>query len=389
MSLDSAIQHLLKAKRISAPSQSYAKDNPGEWAKVQAYLEGGARPTGIATEMGLGLIEVEDERREIDPPPPGKTWESEVAQLAPAPAFTPTRTLTARTPTEFNSALSSLQAGDRLDAIGFDYNGTLSIRDKALSGFAEIHATGVRLRGVPRGSAGYGLVLWNSPKIRMYGFDVTNPGGYGIAMFDAVDNELRDFKIHDCGASGIQACPSSASYPSHRACERLVVISEIWSCGLDYSHDPHAEKGTGLHGAYIGKDGSATPYPVKNSTFCFDVHDQPAGAGAQSTHMEDCIWVLRAKRLTMRSVSQVSGNAFQCFGTPILRNRFAYIETEDTQGKAFDTSNFSSSTALVSNTVEYGRAVRYCLNPRFGTAPWDSHGGVQYEDVEPPLFGPG
>lgn len=70
MSLDSAIQHLLKAKRISAPSQSYAKDNPGEWVKVKAYLEGGSRPTGVSTEMGLGLLEIEDERRAVGPPPP-------------------------------------------------------------------------------------------------------------------------------------------------------------------------------------------------------------------------------------------------------------------------------------------------------------------------------
>lgn len=66
--LSSAISHLLKAKRISAPSQSYAKDNPGEWAKVKTYLEGGVRPTGVTTEMGLGLLEAEDVRRMPVPP---------------------------------------------------------------------------------------------------------------------------------------------------------------------------------------------------------------------------------------------------------------------------------------------------------------------------------
>ncbi len=68
--LSSAIQHLLKAKRISAPSQSYKKDNPAEYAKVYAYLTGGARPTGITTEMGLGLVEVEDVLRMLNPPDP-------------------------------------------------------------------------------------------------------------------------------------------------------------------------------------------------------------------------------------------------------------------------------------------------------------------------------
>ena len=67
--LASALSHLLKAKRISAPSQSYRKDNPAEYAKVLAYLEGGARPIGVVTEMGLGLAEVEDVRRAQATPP--------------------------------------------------------------------------------------------------------------------------------------------------------------------------------------------------------------------------------------------------------------------------------------------------------------------------------
>ena len=75
--LESALEHLLKAKRISAPSQSYKKDNPAEYAKVDAYLNGGARPTGVVTEMGLGLVEVEDVRRG-EPPLP-----SNVARSAP------------------------------------------------------------------------------------------------------------------------------------------------------------------------------------------------------------------------------------------------------------------------------------------------------------------
>ena len=73
-SLDSALDHLLKAKRISALSQSYRKDNPAEYAKVEAYLNGGTRPTGVKTEMGLGLIEVEDVRR--NPPLPSNVARS-------------------------------------------------------------------------------------------------------------------------------------------------------------------------------------------------------------------------------------------------------------------------------------------------------------------------
>lgn len=74
----------MAAKRISAASQSYAKDNPNEYAKVKAYLNGGARPTGVTTEMGLGLLEVEDVRRASVPPP----LPSNVARSAPTRVVT-------------------------------------------------------------------------------------------------------------------------------------------------------------------------------------------------------------------------------------------------------------------------------------------------------------
>lgn len=77
--LASALSHLLKAKRISAASQSYKKDNPVESQKVFAYLNGGARPSGVTSEMGQGLVEVEDVRRNVTPPLP-----SNVARSAPS-----------------------------------------------------------------------------------------------------------------------------------------------------------------------------------------------------------------------------------------------------------------------------------------------------------------
>lgn len=80
--LSSAIDHLLLAKRISAASQSYAKDNPAEYAKVKAYLDGGSRPTGVTTQMGLGLVEVEDVRRGNSPPfPPNVAMSSATGKI--------------------------------------------------------------------------------------------------------------------------------------------------------------------------------------------------------------------------------------------------------------------------------------------------------------------
>lgn len=61
--LADALAHLRAAKRISGGNNSYRKDNPSEYTKVMAYLDGGARPSGVTTDMGLGLLEVEDVRR--------------------------------------------------------------------------------------------------------------------------------------------------------------------------------------------------------------------------------------------------------------------------------------------------------------------------------------
>jgi len=56
----SARSEALLANRIVAQSQSYRKDNPAEYLKVRAYLDGGARPTGVTSHMGLHLLYGED-----------------------------------------------------------------------------------------------------------------------------------------------------------------------------------------------------------------------------------------------------------------------------------------------------------------------------------------
>lgn len=85
MSLDAALAALRAAKRISGTRASYQKDNPGEYAKVISYLDGGPRPSGADsfTEMGKGLVFVEDERRGVVEPPPPPPPTTDV--VAPAP----------------------------------------------------------------------------------------------------------------------------------------------------------------------------------------------------------------------------------------------------------------------------------------------------------------
>jgi hypothetical protein len=64
---DPSVAEALLANRIVAPSQSYRKDNPTEYAKVRTYLEGGARPSTVGmTHMGLHLVYLEDTCRAPD-----------------------------------------------------------------------------------------------------------------------------------------------------------------------------------------------------------------------------------------------------------------------------------------------------------------------------------
>jgi len=60
------------AKRVSGANASYKKDNPAEYGKVIVYLDGGARPSGVTTDMGMALLLEEDARRALgaSPPPP-------------------------------------------------------------------------------------------------------------------------------------------------------------------------------------------------------------------------------------------------------------------------------------------------------------------------------
>lgn len=141
MTLDSAVQHLLKAKRISNTTQSYAKDNPAEWAKVKTYLEGGTRPSGVVTEMGLGLLEVEDERRGAPPPPPPPPPPPDPDPLPTTITSggtysgTATQTVNVRTNQPVMIDQSSVTVSGTADIVNADYSGAqVTIQRSLLKG---------------------------------------------------------------------------------------------------------------------------------------------------------------------------------------------------------------------------------------------------------------
>lgn len=72
--LAQSLAKLQAANRIDGTRASYRKDNPTEYTKVIAYLQGGSRPSGVTSDMGMGLMLAEDARRGlIAPAPPSAT----------------------------------------------------------------------------------------------------------------------------------------------------------------------------------------------------------------------------------------------------------------------------------------------------------------------------
>lgn len=80
------------ANRIDGTRASYRKDNPTEYTKVIAYLQGGARPSGVTSDMGMALLLEEDARRAlgvVEPPPPPPPPPPPEPEPEPEPTPTP------------------------------------------------------------------------------------------------------------------------------------------------------------------------------------------------------------------------------------------------------------------------------------------------------------
>src|SRR5262249_3037861 len=136
----------------------------------------------------------------------------------------------------------------------------------------------------------------------------------------------------------------------------LDITAEIWRAGENLSLDPHAEKGTGLHGVYLG--GGTT---TSSGRFMVDVHDQPTGAavsvGANLQNSE--IWI-RAQRITFAATSQVAGNAIQFWGSNNRNVTVKDIEADALAGRVIETDALGSGVSLV---VNYARGTNVRLAP--------------------------
>ncbi len=311
------------------------------------------------------------------------SYEQAISYTQARPAFTPTRTIEVSSAAELQAALSNLQAGDLVKAAAsFTVSGETVISAR-LSDYAVIDLSGHDVKFVYSGGQNTPAVWLHNPShIRIYGGDLTTSRTGGSCLYSTgAQNVLWwGFVAHDCGAHGLFLVPNTQAIIDDD------FQGEISQAGLNLAWDPHAEKGTGLHGAYLG-NGS---YAFSRNRIALYVHDQPSGAAIQygadsgkAAPVNNTIYE-KADNLTNDAQTQTGGNAIQFWGVNGQSADIKYLEVSNAQGYGLFDGGMNSGTTLGGVTVEYGRASNTNLNPRYdGQNPWSSAHGAVYESVLP------
>ena len=295
---------------------------------------------------------------------------STVVQAAPSsgvawpdttpPAYIPNRV--ASSVSEFQTVMGSLKAGDVVEVKPMTLSGEIVFAQK-LSAPASIHFdSGVKFTGTAAGTM-LPAVWIHASNLYLYGGDVTGQGNdcvrIGAASADTSGpTNIRWWgaTIHDCGGTGFST--QASTYPN----SGLDIAAEIWHAGQNLALDPHLEKGTGLHGAYIGGGNAPT-----SGRFAFYIHDQPTGAALQAgANLQNSdIW-LRAERITFKSTSIAGGgNALQLWGSNDKNITIHDLEANTLTGRAVETESLTAGTG---NNVNYARATNVAVSPMYQTS---------------------
>lgn len=317
----------------------------------------------------------------------GETYDQAIAYTQSRPAFTPTRTIEVGSASQLQSALSSLQPGDLVDATGsFTVTSETVIKNR-LSSPAELDLSGVRFANSSGKNA---PAVWvdNAQNLYIYGGDLStaDTGGPGIDLYGSQHVLWWDFTIHDTGNSGFmaQAIGGPVDHDDFQG-----TISKV---GQNLGWDPHAEKGTGLHGANLWDANTTANFT--NNRFAFYAHDIPTGACVELGNDQPTslatgnVLYLKCVNETDVALSQTGGNALQLWGdTNTLGLDVKYLEADNTQGRALDNQGLYLGQSLAGVTVADGQAAKTNQNSKLNEPsnglPWDWRGKVNYQNVLP------
>ena len=303
-----------------------------------------------------------------------------------APAFTAIRTIDVSSQSAFMTAWNNIQPGDLIKVHGVTFSGEISLLGKYLTSDAEIDFDSATKFLGPTSNLYPAVWLNNDSHIRLFGGDITSLGT-GIEISGGSNYLWYGFNVHNTGAAGVFLTGA------YTLVDNADIKGEVSYWSLDNSLDPHAEKGTGLHGINVAD----SKYGVKNSRIALYAHDGPGGAGMEigGSGSSDGAWnntiYMHCVNLTMHAISQVAGNCVQVWGDNVLNNNFKYIEAENLQGRPYDANGLYSGQSLSSNTVNYGIASNTNLNTLLSSTEssipanmhWDTRGGTVFQTVSP------
>ena len=223
--------------------------------------------------------------------------------------------------------------------------------------------------------------IWINPsKLRCYGGVVSSVNGGNVTAHNGGDGikivnennlptDLRwwGFKIEGAAGQGIGAMCNGSQI-------QLDLQGEIENWGVKYADlDPHTyEKGTGLHGAYLG-GGNVVVGTTKCSgraiLYCHDGY--PGAAWSCGANMQDFEVWLSVKHLTWTH-DRLAGAGFQQWGQNNRNVTVKNLLVDDAQMATFFESLSSGPV-----TVEYGRYKNIRLSPAYQTSSHVTFGDWQ------------
>jgi hypothetical protein len=322
------------------------------------------------------------------------SYASAIAYAGTRPAFTMLREVDVASQAELQSAITNIRSGDLVKATtGFSVSGEFKISVNP-SGPAEIDL-GTGSSAVKFSYSGTSDLpsVWivNSSNLRIFGGEIHGPppgqvGNGGVMVYHATNILWWHFHIHDVAGIGLSLYPVSGAITG---CD---FEGEVDHWGENTSYDPHAEKGTGVHGANVSDVGGGI---YTNNRLALYAHDGPAGAAIQignpdgSGQISGNTIILKAINLTMHATSQVAGNALQEWGGVPMQINVPYLEAANLQGRAVDANGVYTGVAQTGVVVGYGRATNTNLNTSLSTAessvspttPWDPRHATTYQNI--------
>ena len=316
-------------------------------------------------------------------PTGSESYAQAIAYTQTRPAFTPLREIDVSSAAQLANALANLQAGDLVKATAsFTVDGETTL-SKQLSGHAELDLTGVSF--VYSGGSNLPAVYLNNPSnLYIYGGDLSTSDSGGTCMLFHGGSQILwwNFKVHDCGGSGVGVLNTTAI-------NHLDLEGEITKVGQNLQWDPHVEKGTGEHGAILWDAGNTTAFA--NNRFAFYAHDIPVGAcvelgNSAAGPATGNTLILKCVNETDVALSQAGGSGLELWGdTGQLGLNIPYIEVDNAEGRGIDGSDAYQSLAAV--TVAYGVAsntnLNRALNEPSPSLPWYPTSGPSYQNVLP------